>query len=177
MPLKSTPYSVRVSEADSEFLSSLNIPGATSPSEKIRALISEARLNRAGTMSYSDGLSFQDGQLAALKRSLFEMERETNLHSELVIQFLNWLPEIAAYLRAELGSDVEKDAKDRLVALENGLADRIISLFEGNMRLAVTPVEPCYSPECIKSRINPILELLKIINTLKSRVGKELDDE
>ncbi len=177
MSRKTISYSVRVSGDDSDFLSALEIPGASTPSEKIRALINEARLNRAGSMNYADDLLYQEGQLFQLKRTILEMERDSKLHSELVRQFLNWLPEITAFLRSEVGSEDDQEPEKKLVSLEEGLADRVMNLFEMCLRLAVTPQEPCYETGCIKKRAQPVLELSRLINLSISLTRKESNDE
>ena len=48
MPGKTVPLSVRVTDADAEFLARLDIAGATTPSEKLRALLTAERTRGEG---------------------------------------------------------------------------------------------------------------------------------
>jgi len=166
MASKTTPLSVRVAEEDSDFLAGLDIPGATTPSDKIRALIRDARMRHAGEQSYAEGLAFQEEQLAPLARKLRGSERDLNMHSELLVHFMNWLPETTAYLHAHLGEEnMGDEATDALLALERGISERLVSLMEACLRLAVTPVEPCYDTSCVRSKSAPILELSSLIKS------------
>ena len=47
MSSKSTPLSFRVSDEDAEFLAGLQLPGAVTPSEKLRVLVTRARMEHA----------------------------------------------------------------------------------------------------------------------------------
>ncbi len=163
---KTIPISVRVTGEDSDFLAGLDVPGAATPSDKIRTLIREARLRDAGEQSYSEGLSYQEQQLAPLIRTLRKAEHDLNIHSELLVQFLNWLPETTAYLHVELrAGDSGVDTQANLTALEKGMAERLMGLLEACMRLAVTPTEPCYDSSCVRSKLLPILELSSLIKS------------
>jgi len=163
---KTIPLSVRVAEEDSDFLAGLVIPGATTPSDKIRALIRDARMRHAGERSYAEGLTFQEEQLSPLIRQLRGSERELGMHSELLVQFMNWLPEATAYLHAELSEQgMDDDRKAALLALERGIAERALSLMEACLRLAVTPKEPCYDTSCVREKVSPILELSTLVES------------
>ena len=45
---KSVPLSVRVSPDDARFISQIDIAGAATPSDKVRALLADARKRREG---------------------------------------------------------------------------------------------------------------------------------
>lgn len=52
MPEKSVPLSVRISVDDAEFIARLSLEGATTPSEKMRKLLGEARRRREDAADY-----------------------------------------------------------------------------------------------------------------------------
>ena len=58
MPGK-VPLSVRVSQDDAAFLAGLAVTGATSPSDKLRALIRDARLRHEGCSGYAECFAIQ----------------------------------------------------------------------------------------------------------------------
>ena len=60
---KTVSISARISHEDAEFLSSLTIEGATTPSDKLRALLADARQRHAGLQDYSSNLSHSNAQL------------------------------------------------------------------------------------------------------------------
>ena len=161
---KTIPLSVRVTGEDSDFLAGLEVPGAATPSDKIRSIIRDARMQHEGEVNYEQGLAFQEQRLAPLLRRLRAAEHEAGMHSELMVQFLNWLPEVSAFLHAELGAE-KAVSEQQLQTLEQGIADRMTGLLEACLRLAVTPKEPCYSPNCVRERTQPIIELSALIES------------
>ena len=52
MPSKTVPISARISHEDAEFISQLKINEATTPSDKLRAIISDAKRQRLRTQDY-----------------------------------------------------------------------------------------------------------------------------
>lgn len=172
MPGKTVSLSVRISQDDSDFLAGLAVGGAVTPSDKIRALIAEARQKRASLENYRDGLAFMQGLLGPEMRYLREVENAHNVHSELMAQVFTWLPEVTAYLINGIDQNGE-DHPDlaQLKEIEGGLADRVVLLFENLLRLALTTRNPCYSENAISSRLEPIIELSTLIQSTTQRRG------
>jgi hypothetical protein len=163
---KSIPLSVRLSVDDADFLSSLERPGTTTPSDKIRALVAEARRQHDGSRSYAEGIVFQDSQVAPLVRTLWTAERDSDQHSELLFAVLSWLPEIQAYLQAELAPDAQgRLDPSHLQMVEEGVARRVVGLAEAVLRLSIARPEPCYDPVCISRRLGPVLQLSDLIRS------------
>jgi len=163
---KTVPMSVRISEADADFLSMLQIKGATTPSEKLRAIIAEARQRHSGERSYGEALALLEDIEAPALRRLRDAERVSGLHSELVLQLANWLPDAMAFLLANLPQDGEADsAAQQLRELEDGLADRVFAFIEQVLRQGVTRRAPCYDPSAIRRRIEPAIELSEVIQS------------
>ena len=168
MPGKSVPVSVRLSQEDASFVATMSVPGAVTPSDKIRMLVKEARQRQAGAGNYLESLKFYQGLLAPTLLREQEAEAAQAVHSELLIQFTNWLPEILAYVTANMPDMDQDDALDRMKGLEKGVADRTFRLFQQTLRLAVTGRSPCYDPSVIVDRVDPILELCEVIKSSTS---------
>ncbi len=168
MPGKSVQLSVRISEADATFLAGLNIPGAVTPSDKLRALIGEARRRYQETNDYGACLSFLQDLVGPVDRKVLSEEKSAGVHSALVTHILHWLPETTAFALAgmpDAGEAEAADPADALRSLEAGLADRVFSLTEETLRMGVTSRNPCYDPNTINQRIEPVLELSNVLKS------------
>ena len=104
MPSKRIPLSVRISQDDAAFLADLTIAGVTTPSDKLRELIRQARQRHVGFGNYATCLAFHQEMMAPFIRGLREAENVSGQHSELLVQMSDWLPEMAAYLISGLPS-------------------------------------------------------------------------
>lgn len=174
VPNKTVPLSVRISEADADFLNGLKFPGATTHSEKIRALIAEARQRRSGGRSYGDVLTTLQEIEAPAERRLRDAESRTRQHSELLAQAASWLPDTMAFLMGNLPDDDDENAAERLRLLEDGLADRVFVFIERVLRMAVTRHNPCYDKSAITHRMEPVVELCDVIRSqLETEKGRE----
>jgi hypothetical protein len=163
MSNKSIPLSVRLPPEDATFLADLNVPGAITPSDKLRALVQEAKRRRAGETTYADALDYFEELIANPLHTLREVEAAEGVHSDLVAQVLAWLPEAMAFVNVNLPNDATEDGRQRLIDLEAGIADRVFSLFAQVLRLGVTSRGPCYRETAVRERLPAILELNDLI--------------
>ena len=169
--MKSVPVSVRVSPEDAEFIASLKIEDAVTPSDKIRALIKRARLLESHEKSYEGALSSFQAQFRAVLNQLAQQEQQDKTHSELVRLFLDWLIEADAYAAAP---PLSKDAKKQAVQLKNfeqGVMERSLRLCETVIRLGITEAAPCYDPGIVARNIDRVLDLSTVVS--QSRTKKE----
>ena len=180
MPNKTLPISVRISLDDATFLSGHSIAGATTPSEKIRALIREARHRQEGVRHYAEGLMVQEEQMAPALLALREAENDLGLRSEFITLVARWLPETLAYLlahgpgpEAKDGSKDGENLRETLLELEQGTADRVVSLMENVLRLAITPKNPCYDDQLVSARLESVLELCQLMLSSRQKAGDE----
>lgn len=174
MPRKMIPMSVRISDEDAAFLATRAMPGAATPSDKIRMILKEARMRHDGGGDYATGLAYVQLQMDPLVTAVREAEGETGKHSELVVNFLHWLEESLAFAIANGRPMEEGEAKGRrkqLRELEAGLADRIAILMETVLRLAILPKNPCYDPTAVTRRLDSVLELADLINQTRPERG------
>jgi hypothetical protein len=159
---KTVPLSVRITEEDASFIAAIKLPGAVTPSEKVRVLISQARQRHLSTTNLAEATAFLRGMLEPQKERIRGLEAEVGISSELVSKVGERLPEIFAnFLTAPLSN--EGGPTQNLSELERGLAAKVVSLIESVLRLAVTRRNPCYEPDAISSRLDGVLELVELI--------------
>jgi hypothetical protein len=159
---KTVPLSVRVPYEDAEFIAGLHVNGANTPSDKLRAIINQARRRHQGGQDFGSALTFFEEQIAPVAHQIRKGERECHMHSELLGLANSKLPELLAFI-VSYGADRESLDSEALQELESGVANRVFRLFEGVMRLAVTPRCPCYDENVISDRIDPLIDLARII--------------
>jgi len=160
---KNIPISFRVDHEDAAFLAQLEIPGATTPSEKIRGLIARARREHASRHTFSESTARTREALAPSLAAIEEAERTHEIHSDLVRLLLDWLPETQATFVTSLPAPPEQASEEELRRLERNVADRTISLLERVLRMGVTRACDAYEPEVLSTRLERILELADMI--------------
>ena len=163
MSRKTIPISTRFSPEDAEFIAQWEGDGAKTPSEKLRGIIAEARRNQSGTEDYAGSLHLTTSLLASTLHIIRRSEHAHGVHSALLIRVGEWLPECMAFLMSSNGDDETLDHDD-LVRIEKALADRVMNLMQSVLQLAVTRTGPCYDPQVIRSRIEPVLELAEVVS-------------
>ncbi|OVE79973.1 hypothetical protein BVY02_01745 [bacterium J17] len=153
---------------DAEYISSLDVPGATTPSEKLRAIIAEARERSEGSRDYEGSLKNYLSMTAPAVMQLKRIENEEKMHSELVFKVIQWAQETLAYISTSIPKDnapIKKELKD----LENTVADRVFGFVEAVMRMGITKNNNCYTPTVVSSRVEPVLEISDVISSIQSK--------
>jgi hypothetical protein len=171
MTSKTIPLSVRVSEEDAEFLASLELDGAATPSEKLRGLIAQARQRHGEGRTYEGALAIVRELLEPTSQQLRARELKSRQRSELIADTLYWLPDLVAYLMAGPSTRPGKNDAADLVEFEAGVAYRIFRFTEAVLRLGVTAKAPCYDPAVVTAGIGGTLELAQLV--LASRQSKK----
>lgn len=167
MSTKTVPLSVRVSADDAEFLARLPIDGASTPSEKLRAMLREERRRREGFREYKNALTLTREILLPTAERTQAAENSLGVHSDLIHLGLGWLPDVFATALTGLPDD--DGDEDDLAAFEARLADRIFGLIESVLRLGVTKRVRGCDPELVTKRLPPLLELVDVIRTAHSK--------
>ena len=153
------PISVRISQEDADFIAELKIEGANTPSEKIRELLTQARLAHSQTHDYSTALAAQEQFLQAARRSVLHAEKEFGIHSHIVARLFEQLPDLAATLAADLPENAqEADLKQ----YERELMWRIVRLTDSILQLAVTGKGAAYD-DTVLQQLENTLKLAKIV--------------
>ena len=168
--------SARIPIDDMEWLAGLDIQGAVSPSDKLRALIAQVRRQHEGTLDYEGSLSWLRDLVAPFVTSIRTLEHHNRMHSEVLTLAAEWLPQVMATLLSEreLAKD-DKDARKRATDVEEIVAQRCLQLLVSIMRLAVTRDAGCYSPAVIDKHLPKVLEIAEIVSRAR-KTREEIRD-
>ena len=153
------PISVRISQEDADFIAELKIEGANTPSEKIRELLTQARLAHSQTHDYGTALVAQEQFFQVARRDVLHAEKEWGIHSHIVARLFEQLPDFAATLAADLPENAQ--AAD-LKRYECELMRRIVSLTDSILQLAVTGKGASYD-DTVLQQLENTLKLAKIV--------------
>ena len=153
------PISVRISQEDADFIAELKIEGANTPSEKIRELLTQARLAHSQTHDYSTALAAQEQFFQVARRDVLHAEKEWGIHSHIVARLFEQLPDFAATLAADLPENAQ--AAD-LKRYECELMRRIVRLTDSILQLAVTGKGAAYD-DTVLQQLENTLKLAKIV--------------
>jgi hypothetical protein len=163
--------SARLPTEDMEWLLSLDIQGAVSPSDKLRALIGQMRRQHEGTLDYQRSLSWLRDLVAPFVTAIRGLEHQNRMHSEALTLATEALPRIMATLLSERG--LTKDAKSRAIEVEEIVVQQCFQLLTSILRLAVTCDAGCYTPTVIEAHVRSVLEIAEIVTeTRKMREEK-----
>lgn len=143
---------LRLDEDDLTFLAQIEVAGAATVSEKIRALLAEARSQREGLGDFGAAYDFVRGLLAVPERRIRQAEVASQQRSELVSRVLAWMPETVAFVLSgsalKAGDDTAKSLRD----FERGLGERAMVLTESMVQLAQAGFPGCHAPEALSRR-------------------------
>jgi len=160
---KTVSLSTRLSQEDAEYLSRLKVEGATTPSEKLRAVISETRKRNEGMQDYRGSYQMYQEVMNRVSMVTREIEMEQKIHSEMISRTIEWLPDMMAFVTAK-GAELQKSADvDNAKSLEDGVTDRCFRLIQSILQLGVTETCPCYEATAVSKRMPPVVSLLKVI--------------
>jgi len=163
--------SARIPTEDMEWLVGLDVQGAVSPSDKLRALIGQMRRQYDGTLDYQRSLSWLRDLVAPFVTAIRALEHQNRMHSEVLTLTAEALPQIMATLLSERG--LTPDAKRHAVEIEEIVVQRCFQLLTSLLRLAVTRGAGCYDPAVIETHSRNVLEIAEIIvQTRKIREEK-----
>jgi hypothetical protein len=153
--------SVRIPEDDLAWLVELQLPDATSPSDKIRALIADARRRIKGAHDFARCAALFREQVRPVLDALEAYEHETHRHSELVALLAAQLPDLMASLvTAALPGQAIADASSEL---EARLTAKSMRMLLGLLRLAVTGNPPTYHRAVLDPYVREIKELANLV--------------
>jgi len=166
MPARTVPISARIAHEDAEFLSQLKVPGAKTPSDKLRAILADARRRSAQQKDYRGIFQLLQETLSPIVEQIRQAELTHGIHSELVTRTLDWLPDAVAFTVAGIAGGNTAPSEEQLRELEQGLGDRVFRLMESVLHMGVTRSCPCYDGRTVRERIDPILQLAQVIQTV-----------
>ena len=153
-----TTISTRLGEADTEFLQRLEINGATTPSEKLRKMVTQARQRAGGAGSFREASNLLDDLLRPTRRIIAEHEHRTGTRSEPLEAMVNALAGALAELLA--ANRIDPDDREAMRALEARTIGQANALCTQILRLGLAPRVPCYDPSVLESPRARIYEVL-----------------
>ena len=155
--------SARIPVDDLQWLATLEMQGANSPSDKLRALVTQLRRQHEGALEYSASLQWMRDLVAPFVTAVGTFEHRQGQHSELVRLISDWVPQLMAILVAEnsLGKEPLRKAQE----IEAKLAGRCTQLLVGILRLGITPGADCYDPQVLAKHLPQIIELSGIVDS------------
>lgn len=160
MPAMQT-VSVRIPTDDLEWLATFNVQGATTPSDKLRTLVTQVRRQHEGSLDYGASMQWMRDLVAPFSAAAGALEHRTSRHSELIRLLADWLPQVMAILVAE--SNLGPNPQKKAVEVEEKLAARVFQLITAILRLGVTQTADCYDPRVLEKHLPQVIELAGVI--------------
>ncbi|HEY4214644.1 MAG TPA: hypothetical protein VGM84_24420 [Steroidobacteraceae bacterium] len=163
--------SARIPAEDLQWLATLDVQGATTPSDKLRALVAQLRRQHEGALEYSASLQWMRDLVAPFVTAVGTFEHRQGKHSEVVRLISDWVPQLMAILVAEnsLGREPLRKAQE----IEDKLVARAVQLLLGILRLGVTPGADCYDGQVLERYLPPIIELSALVESTRKTSGNK----
>lgn len=155
---------VRLDEDDVTYLSSVEVPGAPTLSEKVRVLLGDARRQREGLQEYAAAHDFARRLFAEPERALRDAEIQVEMRSELLARVLASLPELTALVLSGAGT-AARPARERVANLkrfERAVGERVLSLVDSIVQLAASGYIGCYDAPALAERSQSIRRMLGV---------------
>lgn len=149
---------------DMSMLSELTVSEAVTPSEKLRKLVRQAYRRQKGQANYAQALAIAEEQLSPIVRKIREHEAKQHVRSDLVIHFLNWLPDVLALTTTTQAEVEDNDQAKTWEVFEDDIADRILALLLEVLKMGLTPSTNCYRAATLNDRLPEILTLARLIS-------------
>lgn len=154
------PVSVRISQEDADFIAQLQIEGATTPSEKIRELLTQARLAIDSPKSYDTMLRQMEDLLSVARYEVLQREKELGVHSHILARVFESMPDLIATLSA---GGLNNASHADLCHYEKEVMWRVVRVMESILQLAVVGKGAGYD-DTILNELDNTLTLARIIN-------------
>ena len=171
MPSKSVTLSVRITDEDADFLAGMSVPGATTPSEKIRTILSRERKRQTGTQEFANCAAFVEEMLAPAILRLRKIKNSQDESSSFASKVYDWAPELLATLIVKAPSP--EDAPEELQVFETRLATHIFELIEDVLQMALPGRNRNFAPDVMEARLNSVLSLALLVQSMKSEKGEQ----
>ncbi len=169
--MKSATLSVRVDDDDAAFLAGLDLADARTPSEKLRALLRAEKQRQEKGGDRVEATDMFADMLQHARRRIRKIETEEGVRSEFLAKVYDRLPEImaAAFVGPE---EKAKDQKASIVRFETETLSHAFVFIQEILDLGLTTQNRCYDPAAIETRLEPVLEIVELINLARERRKK-----
>lgn len=166
MAPKAHPTTIRLTEEDQTFLASLKIAGATTISDKIRALLEDKRLQQQAGHDYRSSLILADSLMNPILDAVKIAEKRHMVHSQLVRRLIEWTPEWLANLMADGTEHNGKELnKAELEHLEQALIEQISRLVDTALQSYLARDTALYNADNFSEhRLAPLRRLCRIVD-------------
>jgi hypothetical protein len=161
--------SARIPIDDLQWLATLEVQGANTPSDKLRALVTQLRRQHEGALEYSASLQWMRDLVSPFVTAVGAFEHAQGKHSELVRLISDWVPQLMAILVAQ--SSLGKEPLRKAQEIEEKLAVRSFQLIMAVLRLGITPSADCYDPQVLQRHLPQIIELSGVIDSSRKAYG------
>ena len=142
------PLSVRIDQEEADFIAQLSIEGASTPSEKIRELLKQARMSHETVRDYSFALDEMERLIQPAKHRVLHAEKE-----------LGVLPDMMATLATDLP---ESPDIQQLREYEEKNLWRIVRLMDAVLQLAIVGKGAAYD-DGVLQHLDNTLKLAAIV--------------
>jgi hypothetical protein len=160
--MKTVPVSVRLNEADAEFLASLQKGEASTPSEKLRALLHDERDRVQRNREFEAVRNRIQERVNGTRNLLKAQEREDGLSSILWIRVFEIFPDIATKILT--GEPLRcKGDKIGLLEFERDLQQDVFELINEILELALRQEPKVHNPREFLELVQQPLEVLELI--------------
>jgi hypothetical protein len=163
--------SARIPIDDLQWLATLEVQGANTPSDKLRALVTQLRRQHEGSLEYTASLQWMRDLVSPFATAVGAFEHRQGKHSEVLRLISDWVPQVMAILVAEnsLGKEPLRKAQE----IEEKLVARSVQLLMGILRLGITSSADCYDPQVLEKYLPQIIELSGVINSSRKASDRE----
>ncbi|MEM9029518.1 MAG: hypothetical protein AAGC70_14230 [Pseudomonadota bacterium] len=160
MTAKSVPLSVRVSDEDALFLAELQVPDAVTPSEKLRAILHEARRRHTGMQDASEGGLLLREMATPARRNVRRCEGKLGRKSDVILKLYERLPDIMARL---IAGPNDSTSPESLVEFEKEVLDQVCVLLKDFVTVGLTSPVRVYGEENFTAEMEAVMELVELV--------------
>jgi hypothetical protein len=153
---------VRFPVSDIAWLAGLQIKTAVTPSDKVRAIVAQARQQNELYNDPQACLAWAREILSPLVMSMQSEEALGHARYEMLTLLLEWLPPTLTALLASV-PQVDRNA---LQQKEKILVGRCFQLMEAVIRLALASPTPCHDPDAIRDNVQRVFEQAGILSII-----------
>ena len=153
------PLSVRIDQEEADFIAQLSIEGASTPSEKIRELLKQARMSHETVRDYSFALDEMERLIQPAKHRVLHAAKELGVHSAILTRLFELLPDMMATLATDLP---ESPDIQQLREYEEKNLWRIVRLMDAVLQLAIVGKGAAYD-DGVLQHLDNTLKLAAIV--------------
>ncbi len=157
------PISGRIPDDLYQWLATVDIDGAKSISDKLRAAVIALRESSITHVSASEAMAHQTMLVSKAKTAIDQLNIDTGMHSEILSIFVTHLPQIMANLVS-----CEIDSVENAKRAEDQLVRRLFTLCESILKQAITSKTNAYDPRVVHRNTDQLLELMRLIDVQQS---------